>query len=81
MRFGGLNFFLKKIEGLAAFRYRQKSDCYYNDTDKKMRKTFWAFSSVFNIQKFCGCFWENFQIGLKVRFESICKSNETRKVL
>ena len=66
MRSGGPPNFCTENWGSCIVWVSQKNDCYYNDIDKSSGELSGPSDLCSTFGKSCGCFWENFHIGLKV---------------
>ena len=82
-RFGGLQIFVQKIEGLVFFGYHKKDDCYYNDIDKRSEEISGPSHLCSTFRRLAVSFGKTFTLELKfdlnqsvdqMKLESFCKS-------
>ena len=65
MRSGVLQIFVQKIGSLVSFGYHKKSDCYYNDDDKRSGELSEPSDLCSTFRRLAVAFGKNFTLDLK----------------
>ena len=83
MRSGGLQIFVQKIGGLVFFGYHKKTDCYYNDIDKRSGELSGPSDLCSTFRSLAVAFGKTFTLDLKFDMNqsaevgSLCKPGAT----